>query len=178
MSLPSFKKNPETDISFNELFRVHGDMVYRVCLRYTGKELDAKDLAQEVFIRVYQKKKSFTGSSSWLTWIYRVAVNVCIDHLRVVNRRKRIMNDSKKQMALKSICYPTEPCIAEQTLAKIFEEVDEKTQSLLFMIYGEGLTHSEAAKLLDVSRAAISLKLKRFKEGMEVRFNRKKDEKK
>ena len=55
--------------------------VYQLCYRYVGNHEDAADLAQDAFIRAFKGLKGFKGSSSLSTWLYRIAVNVCLNRL-------------------------------------------------------------------------------------------------
>src|ERR1043166_10332769 len=53
--------------------------VYQLCYRFVGNHEDASDLTQDVFIRAYRGLKSFRGSASLGTWLYRIGVNVCLN---------------------------------------------------------------------------------------------------
>jgi RNA polymerase sigma-70 factor (ECF subfamily) len=72
--------------AFDELMRAHEDRVFAVCLRILTDRDAALDAVQETFITVYRKAGQFSGASAFSTWLYRVAVNTCYDHLRR-NRR-------------------------------------------------------------------------------------------
>jgi RNA polymerase sigma-70 factor (ECF subfamily) len=68
--------------AFEQLYREHAARVYNLACRLSGSLTDGEDLAQEVFIQVYRKLDSFRGDSALGTWIYRLATNLCLDHLR------------------------------------------------------------------------------------------------
>ncbi|MGZ8756027.1 MAG: RNA polymerase sigma factor, partial [Acidimicrobiia bacterium] len=72
--------------AFDELMRAHEDRVFAVCLRVLTDRDAALDAVQETFITVYRKAAQFSGASAFSTWLYRIAVNTCYDHLRR-NRR-------------------------------------------------------------------------------------------
>ncbi|HHY93796.1 MAG TPA: sigma-70 family RNA polymerase sigma factor [Firmicutes bacterium] len=65
------------------LMRRFGDKVLHLAYSYLGDRFWAEDVAQEVFFRVYLSLDRFRGDSSYYTWIYRIAVNLCRDHLRL-----------------------------------------------------------------------------------------------
>ena len=65
--------------TFDELVRTHRGRVYGLCYRYSGNSADAEDLAQEVFLRAYRGLAGFRGDASLATWVYRIAVNVCLN---------------------------------------------------------------------------------------------------
>ena len=57
-------------------------MVYRVAYQFAGNHHDAEDIAQDVFIRLYRSLSRFRQDSQFTSWIYRIAMNACIDHRR------------------------------------------------------------------------------------------------
>jgi RNA polymerase sigma-70 factor (ECF subfamily) len=73
--------------AFDEMVTRHQDAVYTLCVRIVGNHEDAGDCAQDVFIKVYRKVKDFRFKSSLATWIYRIAVNTCRNHLASAGRR-------------------------------------------------------------------------------------------
>jgi len=68
--------------AFDELVKKYGPFIQRLCLRYVKDEEDAKDVAQRVFVRAFEKLDSFRGASSFRTWLYRIAVNMALNHVR------------------------------------------------------------------------------------------------
>jgi RNA polymerase sigma-70 factor (ECF subfamily) len=80
------KGNPA---AFNELLKQHSKQVIQICHKFVLKQQDAEDIAQEVFMEVYQSIKSFRGESKLSTWIYRIAVTKCLDEIKKRNRKKR-----------------------------------------------------------------------------------------
>ena len=73
--------------SFDRLFTEYRPLIYRVGLRYLGTPEDAEDATQEVFTKVWRNLGSFNHESALKTWIYRIAINTCIDYARR-NRKK------------------------------------------------------------------------------------------
>ena len=73
--------------AFDEMVTRHQDAVYTLCVRIVGNHEDAGDCAQDVFIKVYRNLKDFRFKSSLATWIYRIAVNTCRNHLASAGRR-------------------------------------------------------------------------------------------
>jgi RNA polymerase sigma-70 factor, ECF subfamily len=65
--------------AFDVLVERHRRQVYQVCYRFAGNHEDASDLAQDAFLRAYRALRTFKGNSAFATWLYRVAVNVCLN---------------------------------------------------------------------------------------------------
>ncbi len=74
--------------AFEELVRRYDRDVLRLALNLVRGSEDARDLYQEIFLRVYRNLARFRFECSFYTWIYRIATNVCLDHLRRKNTRK------------------------------------------------------------------------------------------
>jgi len=68
--------------AFHTLVERHRPMVYRVAYQFAGNHHDADDIAQDVFIKVYQSIARFRQDAQFTSWLYRIAMNACIDHRR------------------------------------------------------------------------------------------------
>ena len=68
--------------AFEELYRQHARRLFSLVFRMTGSAEDAEDLLQEVFLQAHRKLAGFRGESTLGTWLYRLTMNHCLDHLR------------------------------------------------------------------------------------------------
>jgi len=71
--------------AFDLIVERHRRAVYQLCYRIVGNHEDASDLSQDVFLRAFRGLRSFRGHSSLSTWLYRIAVNVCLNRLGARN---------------------------------------------------------------------------------------------
>lgn len=77
----------EGDVAaFEELVRAHEDRVFGICLRMMKDRDAALDATQDVFLTIFRKADRYGGQAAFSTWLYRVSINTCYDHLR---RRQR-----------------------------------------------------------------------------------------
>lgn len=76
--------------AFEELVRMYEDTVLRLSLQMVRSEEEARDLYQEAFMKIYRSLGRFRFQSRFSTWVYRVVVNVCLDHLRRTKRRREV----------------------------------------------------------------------------------------
>src|SRR5216110_4026860 len=93
-SMPMTLGNPDADAdlvgrylagdmtAFDELMIRYERQIYRVCYRFVDNRDDAMDLAQEVFIKAFEHLGTFRRESSLKTWLYRIAMNHCINHVK------------------------------------------------------------------------------------------------
>jgi RNA polymerase sigma-70 factor (ECF subfamily) len=86
------------DAAWNELVRLHTRRVYGLCYRFTGRESEAQDLTQEVFLRVFRALESFRSTEgSFSTWLARLTRNLLIDHYRRT-RNERVTDSIEDQL--------------------------------------------------------------------------------
>lgn len=74
--------------AFDALYTLHVGRVYAVCLRMSASRTEAERLTQDVFVRVWQRLKTFRGDSAFASWLYRLAVNVVLEDGRSNRRRE------------------------------------------------------------------------------------------
>jgi RNA polymerase sigma-70 factor (ECF subfamily) len=80
-------------VAFGEIYRRHSGRMYNVAWRMTGSAADAEDLLQDVFLQVFRRIDSYRGEAALGTWLYRMTVNACLDHLRSHQGRQQQATD-------------------------------------------------------------------------------------
>jgi RNA polymerase sigma-70 factor (ECF subfamily) len=79
--------------AFETLFERYGEMIRRHIRRITGDDATAQDLLQEAFLRVWTRAAQWDGRGSFKAWLYRIATNLALNHLRTVRRRRELPLD-------------------------------------------------------------------------------------
>jgi len=74
--------------AFSQLVHAHDEAVLRLAFRITGSRIEAQDIYQEVFLKVYKKIDRFRFECSFSTWLTRIVANTCFDHLRKSRNRR------------------------------------------------------------------------------------------
>jgi len=124
-------------MDFDNLYQTYWDKIYRLCMGYLNQEEEARDMAQETFVIVWQKLPQFRGEAAISTWIYRIAVNKC---LRQIKRKKP------------QTSYELPFQIAEDSIAE-----DRKEQLVLLRQF--------IAELPEIDRIIIALELDEVPQG-------------
>lgn len=139
--------------AFNLLVERHQRAAYRLAYRFAGDHEDANDLAQEAFVRVYKNLVSFRGDASFKTWLYRIVVNLSLNH---VKRKKR--RDTGR-VSVDDVSLPVESTSLEEVLASeardelrgAIETLPEKQRETLILKVFQELKFREVANVMKCS---------------------------
>ena len=147
--------------AFDDLYDRFGDCVWRVCCRMTPSTTDAEDMAQEVWVRVWEQIQSFRCECAFSTWLYRVASNTCLQWLRKTNRRTSLPLD--REIADDSPAVEN-VAVGRDEAAKLFIALNTLSDTLrlpLVLRVEEELSYAEIAEILDCSTAAVKMRISR-----------------
>jgi RNA polymerase sigma-70 factor (ECF subfamily) len=147
--------------AFEELVRIHQQMVHALTFRMTGSAVDAEDLAQETFLRAYEQIGSFNAGSKFSTWLYSIAVHACLNWHRDEARRFQAYVNWANEFSVQRTAdeaAPVEVEIAQRAQATLLRLPAKQRAALILTIY-DGLTHAEAAKMLRCSETTISWRI-------------------
>jgi RNA polymerase sigma-70 factor, ECF subfamily len=140
--------------AFEELYRAHAGKLYGLVLRMVGNPADAEDLLQEIFLSAHRKLEGFRGESALGTWLYRLATNHCLDHLRSRAARTGQLTDAlDEEVGLPDAGSRT---IAERTVAKMdleraLTQLPEGCRAAFVLHDVQGLEHREVAEALGIA---------------------------
>ena len=140
--------------AFEALYRAHAGRLFGLLTRMTGSAHDAEDLLQDVFVHAHRKLASFRGESSLGTWLYRLAVNQCLDHLRGKQSRMAratasLDEDEAPEPAAPSPALPAP--IARIDLERAIARLPQGCRAAFVLHDVEGLDHREVGAALGIS---------------------------
>ena len=164
--------------AFGELVRRHQDQVYSLTSRMLASPEDARDAAQEIFIKVYRSLPGFDFRSSFTTWLYKVATNFCLDLLRKQSRerqRRSAWGDSNRgDINLPDIRPgPEELVIARERVRELKQAVralPEDYRVALILHHYQGLSYQQIAGILDISEKTVATRIHRAKRKLRERM--------
>lgn len=149
--------------AFRELFEAYRERVYGLAFHFVANEASAKDVAQEVFLKLFASLKEFRGSSSFDTWLYRLVVNCCMDEHR---RNKRFLPlDFIRGSKTMRPAQPTEQAYLRAEIARAVQAAVKKLKPKLrvpiLLRYVEELSYEEIATVLCCSQGTVASRLNR-----------------
>ncbi|MFZ1729248.1 MAG: sigma-70 family RNA polymerase sigma factor [Bacteroidota bacterium] len=140
--------------AFNLLVRTHQERVFHVIKRIVTDSDDALDIAQEVFIKAFEKVSEFRGDAQIFTWLYRIAVNLSLNHLRKTKLKTFFrLDDDHRELPDAS---PTPSGIVERDelrnlVQQAVEKLPHKQKAVFVLRYFEELSYEEISAILKTS---------------------------
>lgn len=149
---------------FKRLYVTEYSRVFRLCKGYfNGDEALALDAAQEVFIKIWENLPNYRNEAKITTWIYKIAVNVCLMQVRKASYRKE-----QKVALLPEIPVETSTDEQEQKLKKMYaciRTLDEVSRSVVLMML-DGVEYSEIADITGIKEDTLRVKIHRIKQSL------------
>ncbi len=161
--------------SFRQLFELHKDRVWTIALHFIGDETAARDITQQVFLKLFTAIQQFRGEAGFSTWLYRMTANACLDEQR---RRRRFLsfeffksddgelNSMDKQQAQQfkqELVHEDQHAQLELSAAvkSAVKELKPKLRIAILLKYFEGLSYEEIANVLGCSAGTVASRLNR-----------------
>lgn len=148
---------------FTKIYHAHSPKVYRLCLGYaSGNDELAKEWLQETFIKVWNHRKSFKEKSSIGTWIYRIAVNVCLNDLRKSKKHYQI-----NENILSSITTDDENKY-DNKIKRMYHCIDQLTEQnkALIILELEEVPQATIAETVGIAHGAVRTRLSRIRKAL------------
>ncbi|WP_246168898.1 RNA polymerase sigma factor [Rudanella paleaurantiibacter] len=153
---------------FEELYTRFAPRILKLCLGYTGEYAQAQDLMQETFIKAWQHLPAFRGNAEVSTWLYRIAVNTCLNHLRTA---KRQVAEPLLEQHMATLADDTgEPDEAVRRLYGCVSQLPE-TDRLIISLVLDDVPYSEIAQIVGVSEGNLRVKIHRIKQQLVTLFH-------
>jgi RNA polymerase sigma-70 factor (ECF subfamily) len=142
--------------AFEELVRQHQHMVHALTYRMTGSTADAEDLAQEVFLRAYERIGSFRGTARFSTWLYRIAINACLNWRHREARRHDLYAQAATELATQQAGRSNQADVPADEVRTALLKLPAKQRAAIVLTIYDGLNHAEAAAALGCSETTVS----------------------
>ena len=145
--------------AYRILVERHGPMVWRVAFRMTGSRTDAEDLSQEAFIKAFRSLWRFRGGSKFSTYVCSIVVNLSLNYIR--RKRRRVLSPMGPEPPACPGCETSPRSVAESNeiraiLERELAALSPQFRAAVVLTAIEGMTHSEAAKVLGCAENTVS----------------------
>lgn len=154
--------------AFETLVLKYEKNIYNIALRMMPSAEDAKDVSQNVLIKIYNNLSNFKGDSLFSTWIYRITVNTCIDEIRKYKRKNEVSIDDEDKGIGRNIqdpaLNPEQNIIASEGLNAVLEavkELPEEYSTVINLRDIQGFAYSEIAEITDCSLGTVKSRISR-----------------
>lgn len=169
--IENFKKGDTS--AFGVLVQNYQDRIYTLCRYMLENQDDAEDAAQDTFVKAFQGLKSFTTNASFYTWLYRIAVNTCLDHKRKLSFRSLFFS-ADKESHIDSFPSPAPSPESAYTISQSMQALQvalntlsNKLRVVIVLNEVEGLSYEEIAGVLDISVGTVKSRISRAREELQ-----------
>ncbi|MFC1817070.1 RNA polymerase sigma factor [Thermodesulfobacteriota bacterium] len=146
-------------LAFEHLVKRHYLTVYRLSYKWCGAKEDAEDIAQEVFVKLAQKLKLFGRRSSFKTWLYRITINTAKDFIRKCATKRGYETAFAGQQSITNPGPPLDDHLDVRQLYKALDNLPARQKAAVLLVFGEGMSHKEAARVLNCPEATVSWRI-------------------
>ncbi|WP_109676684.1 RNA polymerase sigma factor [Dyadobacter jejuensis] len=154
-----------------QLYDVFGGKLFAICLRYTKNKIDAEDVLQEAFIKIYEHIGSFRSDSPVEYWMRSVVVNTALNHLRQQKHWKEL-GDLETYEAGLADGNVTLADFQHQQLLEIVQELPTGCRTIFNLYAIEGFQHNEIAEKLGISEGTSKSQYARARSLLQQKLNR------
>ncbi|MCB0261847.1 MAG: sigma-70 family RNA polymerase sigma factor [Calditrichaeota bacterium] len=165
-------------MTFEAIYREYGDKIMNLAYRMTGSKESARDMTQEIFIKVYENMDSFRGDSQVFTWLYRIATNHIFNFLKKERRRKwlNLMDKPLSEVLQEDQIDPLfwsrsapqpdrqmEKSEREKRVWQSIQQLSPKYRVPLVLNRYEDMSYQEIAETMQLSLSAVESRIHRAK---------------
>jgi RNA polymerase sigma-70 factor, ECF subfamily len=162
--------------AFEKIYTAMNSFVFNVAFRIAGNKEDAKEITQDVFIKMHRKLSSFMFRSSFKTWVYRITTNTAINAVNRVRKKADATISCDDDIKLKNQAVGSDLAITEnsscQTLERLLYGMDINQRACIVLRSIEGLSYKQISESLNVNINTVRTRIKRAREYMMKNLNK------
>ena len=142
--------------AFRQIYDSHATRLYNLACRMTGSTAEAEDLLQDVFIQAYRKLASYKGDAALGTWLYRLAMNLILDHVRSkhgkMDRATVALNDERGEAVMPARGGRLGDAVVDRLdLERAVERLPDSYKAAFLLHDVEGFEHREVGEMLGIA---------------------------
>jgi RNA polymerase sigma-70 factor (ECF subfamily) len=147
--------------AFEQLLERHYDTLYRFAYKWCGNRSDAEDVTQQACLKLVSALASFRFEAAFTSWLYRLVINCAKDWARSQRRHEGLDVKEGSEALSEPGTVEYQACLWQ--LLKQLDRLPEGMKETLLLVHAEGLTHGEAARVLEVKESTVSWRLHEFR---------------
>lgn len=155
--------------AFEELVEHNYMFVYKISYKWCGIKADAEDITQDVFMKLARNIHTFKESSSFQTWLYRITINSAKDFAKKSARIRKKEKAFSDQQEINDESISEETSIAE-IIQYMITKLPLKLKETALLVFSEGLSHKEAAVVLNCAEKTVSWRVFQVKKKLQKHF--------
>ena len=140
--------------AFEALVRENYDVMFRIAFKWCGNQEDAEDITQNACIKLARNIDGFQFKSAFTSWLYRLVINTAIDWKR--QNTRHLTQELTDDIAPDPINSEAENTLYTKQVLEKVQSLPDKEKSALLLVMSEGLSHKEAASILQCKESTIS----------------------
>jgi RNA polymerase sigma-70 factor (ECF subfamily) len=145
--------------AFNELVAAHEDRVFAICLRMLRNREAALDATQDTFLTVFRKADRYKAQAAFSTWLYRVTVNTCYDHLRREKRKRADQLPESYDPVDVQANDPFEAVEVRSDIEEALADLSVEFRAAVVLVDLQGMSLEQASDTLEVPVGTIKSRL-------------------
>lgn len=160
--------------AFGQLLADYYDNIYRFAYRWCGNRADAEDITQQACIKLAQSLGQFRFEAAFSSWLYRLVINCAKDWYKTQNRHQHETIDNWSESGNDWIEPERAPdrtaenSIYLQQLLRLLDQMAEGFKETALLVHGEGLSHAEAAAILQLKESTVSWRLHEIRKQLQL----------
>lgn len=166
-------RESEKKSTFTELIRTNHDTIRRIAGYYVDDIHEQKDLYQEIVCQLWQSYGDFKGEAAFSTWLYRIALNTAISHLRKKKNRPnwKFWQAGSNEPAAETVTDPLVEAEEKRILRHYIKQLDQMDQTLI-LLYLEEVEYQTIAEITGLSSSNVGVRLHRIRGKLKTKIQK------
>ena len=149
-------------------------IIIKICRAYSNSQEDYEDYYQEVCLQIWKSRENFKNKSEWSTWVYRIALNVCLSLLRKQKKHNDAYDFEKNYNQ-----FSNESDVNEEAkdysndISRLYKEIKKlsEIERAIILLYLEKKTYKEISQIIGINSNSIGVKITRIKKRIKKQLN-------
>lgn len=154
---------------FDNIYQQYNAMVLQVCTGFMkGDTAQANDLLQEIFINTWNALPDYRGDASYKTWIYRITVNTCLQHIRKQKNKSNAPLDDLSQLPAENTAT-----VQSESYASLYHAIGQlaEVDRLVIMMVLDEMEYEEICRVIGINEVNLRVKIHRIKSRLKKIMN-------